>query len=408
MMKTFKHPILILALMSLGIFISCDGGDSEPDLNIDQSLLVSKEKVHTWLKGDVKGFLSSSGLDVPLDKILYDVDIYDVEYLTLYKGEMITASGRVFLPVTNERVSTLCFSHGTIAADDEAMTNLKVGAGTTILLSGLASMGIVTIAPDLIGFGSSSSFYQPYFVLEPTATATIDNIYASKLLANELGVSTNADLYLAGYSQGGYSTMATHKYIEEKGIEYFDLKASFPASGGYHIKGVQDYFLGRETYHQPYYLALVAQGYFDFYDWVGQHSLDLFFNEPFATEIPDLVDGTYSGGEINAMLNDTVAVYIKADYIINSGSDTYKFLIDAYDENSPIGWIPKNSVFMYHGDADTTVPYQNSVEVFNSFMTAGASSDIVSFTSIPGGSHATGVGPYIEDFIAKVIAMENK
>ncbi|MEO9474536.1 MAG: hypothetical protein ABJG41_03355 [Cyclobacteriaceae bacterium] len=406
-MKTLKHPIHLLGAVMLVLLTSCSSDDNEPQgSNIDPTILVDYTKIHTWLKGDVKGFIAQSGIDVPSEAIAYDVDIYDVVYKTPYKGEMIEASGRVLVPVTTETVSTACFSHGTIGADADAMTNIRAGSNTTILLSGLASFGMVTVAPDLIGFGSSVELYHPYYVYEPTATATINNLLAAKLLAEELGIQTDKELYLAGYSQGGYTTMSTHKYIEENGIDFFDLKASFPASGGYFIKGVQDYFFARDVYQQPFYLAYVANAYHDYYDWGSTYPLTLFFNEPYASSIPDLLDGSLSNGEINAMLNDTVAVLVNNDFLTDPTGPDYQFLIDMYDDNSPIGWVPKNAVFMYHGSGDTTVPYQNSVDVYDQFLEAGATT--VSFTTIDGGTHATGVGPYLEGLLGHIIEMEDE
>ena len=35
---------------------------------------------------------------------------------------------------------------------------------------------------------------------------------------NKEEISSDAELYLSGYSEGGYVAMATHKYIEEDGV----------------------------------------------------------------------------------------------------------------------------------------------------------------------------------------------
>lgn len=409
-MMIINKNVFPLLLAAIVFFSSCNSDDSdEIVIDIDQTILVSYEEVFTWSKGELKGRLSLSGLDLPLDEIQYDVTIYDVEYLTTYKGKQVNASGRVFLPITTNEISTTCFSHGTIGSDEEAFTSLAIGSGTSILLSGLSSMGMVTVAPDLIGFGTSKDYYHPYYVEIPTATATLDNIYASRLLAAELNLNVDSELYLAGYSQGGYSTMATHKYIEENeaDIDFFNLKASFPSSGGYDILAMQDYFFAQTEYHQPFYLAYVAQAYFDFYEWEGK-SLDLFFNEPYASNIPDLVDGSMTGTEINAELTNIVADLINPNYLSDPEQPSYSFLIDAYIENTPLDWIPEIPVFMYHGDADITVPYQNSVDSYNKLLAGGASTEIVSFTTLNGGTHATGVGPYLENFIKEIINIEKQ
>jgi len=63
-------------------------------------------------------------------------------------------------------------------------------------------------------------------------------------------------------------------------------------------------------------------------------------------------------------------------------------------------------MFMYHGDADVTVPYDNSVITYQKLIANGASTSVLSLTPLPGKDHATGVLPYIEDFIPKMLQLK--
>src|SRR4029078_9011448 len=125
------------------------------------------------------------------------------------------------------------FQHGTIAAHSQAPSVLPLNSSELILYAALASPGFITDAPDFIGFGSSSNVMHPYYVQDLTASAVIDMLKAAKELAREKGITFNSKLFLSGYSQGGYATMATHKAIEKNGLDGYDLIASFPSSGGY-------------------------------------------------------------------------------------------------------------------------------------------------------------------------------
>ena len=96
--------------------------------------------------------------------------------------------------------------------------------------------------------------------------------------------------------------MSAHHNLENNNYKGINLVASAPASGGYDITGMLNYFLSLETYHVPYYIAYVAMGYKTSYDWdIGLNSI---FNEPYASIIPDYFNGKYSGSEINNVLND--------------------------------------------------------------------------------------------------------
>ena len=198
--------------------------------------------------------------------------------------------------------------------------------------------------------------------------------------------------------------MATHKYYEENEVSYYDLKASFPSSGGYDIKAFQEYFFSLETYHQPFFMAYVAQAYVESLD-LGD--LSDYFNEPYATNIPGYFDGSMSGGQINDQLTDVIADLVNNDLLENIDTkEEYAYIGEAFVDNSPIDFVPQIPIFMYHGDADITVPYQNSVDVYNQFIANGASTDVVTFTTLEGGTHGTGVVPYLEHLAAELSKLE--
>jgi pimeloyl-ACP methyl ester carboxylesterase len=402
-MKFISRSFTALLLLYTLVFISSckDDGDDV----IKNESLISSTSFLKRSSSEITTYMQAAGLDVPLDEIKYNVEIFKVTYHTQYKGDDITASGLVILPETTEGVDMLSFQHGTISAHKDAPTLLPLNSTELIYYAALSTMGLITVVPDYIGFGSSSDIMHPYYVEEYTAGAVIDLLKAAKELAREKNISFNEKLFLAGYSQGGYATMAAHKYIEENDLPGFNLIASFPAAGGYDIKGVQEYFFDQETYDEPYYMAYVARSYQTAYDWT--QPLSEFFQEPYATNIPALFDGSKTGSQINAQLTDNVSSLVTADILANIDTDSkYDYIVDAFNENSLTDWTPTIKMFMYHGSADTTVPYQNSVSVYNNFIDRGASTSIVTFTTLPDATHATGVQPYIEDFIPKLIDLK--
>ena len=387
------------------ILISC--GDDEPTVTIPEveSRLVSSDKRLTRLKGDLIGIFDNSGLDLPFDQIKYDVQIWEVEYETYYGDQVVTASSMVFLPESDEPVPFLSYQHGTIANNSAAPTQVPASDTQNLLLTGLAGIGFVVVAPDYIGFGSSVDIVHPYYVEQATRDAVLDGLRSAVELAIENEIQFGPELYLMGYSQGGYATMAAHKGIEEMGIEYFDLQASYPSSGGYDVIGVRDYFFSLETYHQPFFLAYVAESYRTYYGWPNEN-LSKVFQEPFATNIPQYFDGSLSGGEINLLLNDTISILTNEAYYTNPNDPEFDFVTSRFEENSIDNWVPTIPVHMFHGDADITVPYQNSIDVYDGFIAAGADPNVVTFTPIPGGTHGGGAFPWILETVDRLLLAE--
>ena len=390
-----------IVAVSFFVLVSCSKNE---DVFVPVYLQSSTDKLGRT-SGELKTFIGQTTLSSLSSQLLYDVELYSVTYKTTYQGNTITASGLVILPQTKASVGMVSFHHGTIASRAEAPTTLPLNSTELIIYAALASPGFIAVIPDFIGFGSSSNVLHPYYVQEATATPVMDLLRAARELAIQKKVSFNGKLFLAGYSQGGYVTMATHKAIEKNGLENFNLIASFPSSGGYDVKGMQNYFFSLSTYDQPFYLAYVAMAYRTYYNW--SQPLSDFFQSKYSAAIPSLFDGTKNADQINAALNDTIPKFVNPDLLSTIDSNTkYKYIVDAFNQNSLIDWAPTKKMYMYHGDADITVPYQNSVDTYNKLISNGATTSVLTFTPFPGKTHGTGVVPYIQTFIPTMISLK--
>jgi pimeloyl-ACP methyl ester carboxylesterase len=399
-MKLFKLRIYISIFIVSAVAFSCNEENVQSD-----RVLISYENILFRSASELKTLLNAGNIKLDLSQLKYDVDIYSITYKTTYKGKEITASALVSLPEKADAVGMISFHHGTIAAHSQAPTSLPLSSGELILYSSLASPGFIAVVPDLIGFGSSKDLLHPYYVKDATASAIIDALKAAADLAKEKNVQFNKKLFLAGYSQGGYATMAAHRAIEKDGLPNFDLIASFPSSGGYDVKNMQEYFFTLTNYDQPFYLAYVARAYQNEYHWT-QPLTDI-FKEPYASRIPELLNGTLTSGDINAQLTTSIKDLVNDDLRTHIDTDAkYKYIVDAFKENSLTDWTPTKKMFMYHGDADTTVPYSNSVVTYNKLIANGASANNVTLTALPGKDHGTGVIPYIEKFIPKLLELK--
>jgi hypothetical protein len=81
---------------------------------------------------------------------------------------------------------------------------------------------------------------------------------------------------------------------------------------------------------------------------------------------------------------------------------SYEYLVNAFEENSLTDWMPTKKIFFYHGNADTTVPYDNSLSTFQKLIANGTSPGLLQFITLEGADHNSGVEPYITDVIQKL------
>jgi pimeloyl-ACP methyl ester carboxylesterase len=402
-MKYFTGIERLFLLLLICFVSSCNNGDDQPDIP-EEKFLVEAEFVHSSTAQQIQLLAQLSGLGIDATAFQSDVDIYKVTYNTSYKGSALIASGLISLPKTTQEVGMLSFQHGTLTNRAEAPSNFSASNSNALLYAAMASAGFIGVIPDYLGFGASSSVLHPYYVEEATASAVIDMLKAASELAEEKAVQFNEKLFLAGYSEGGYATMAAHKAIEENGLAGFNLIASFPGAGGYDIKGIQEAIFQEEEYDDPHYLAYIGRAYQLHYD--KDNLLTDFFKEPYAGRIPSLFDGQKGADAINAQLTTDLSELIQANVLANIDTDpAYDYLVDAFNENSLTDWTPTVKMYMYHGTSDATVPYQNSVDTFNKLIANGASSENLTLTSVTG-THSSAITPYIADFIPKLLALK--
>ena len=383
-MIKIKSYLIIFLL----IFSSCDNSDEITRVHID-----TYTKLFTITNDNIITIVQDSEFENLKDYLEYGISLYTITYNTTYKGKNIKASGLVSFPDTDKGMPILNFNHGTTSLHADAPTEDLIQYS---FFSNAASAGYIFVIPDYLGFGVSEDIVHPYYRSDITGQTVVDMIRATKELARIEGYNFNGDVFLSGYSEGGFATMSAHHNMEENNYKGLNLVASAPASGGYDITGMLDYFLSKETYHVPYYIAYVAMGYKTSYDW--DLPLSAMFNDPYASLIPSYFNGKYSGYEINSVLTDDLSLLLTSNFRNNINSDPdLKIIVDAFEENSLNNWIPKKKMLMYHGTDDITVPYQNSVDTYNNFISLGADKSIIEFIQLQGENHSSGSIPYIVD-----------
>jgi len=392
-----------LAATSVILFSSSCDDNSQAPAPPENKKLVEATLLYSASASQLKFFAQFGGFDVDLDEIKYDAEVYKVVYKTTFQDSEISASGLVVLPKTTVDVGMISFHHGTITNHDDAPSNLSETDPDALLYAALSSSGFITVIPDYLGFGSSSSILHPYYVEEYSASAVIDLLMAAKELSAEEDIQFNKKLFLAGYSEGGYVTMAAHKAIEENGLGDFELIASFPAAGAYDIAGMQNFLLSMVTYDDPSYIAYIIRAYQVTYDFADV--LTDFFKQPYADRIPNLFDGSKGTSEINSQLTTNLSDLLQEGLYENLNSDPeYSYIKNAFVENTLTDWTPVAKMYMYHGDSDVTVPYQNSVDTYDKLIANGTSTSSLTFITLTG-DHASAVQPYILDLLPKLWAL---
>lgn len=383
------------------IFTACERSD-EPEPVIKKKYLISLTEIDVVEAWQVKAATAFFEFEELNRYIISDAHMYRMVYNTTYNGEAVQASGVIGIPSEHDvPLAIASLHHGTSIKKADAPSE---SPSDSFILTAVATMGMITLIPDFLGFGASEKKFHPYYIEEGAAIPVVDMIHATVELMEDSAFIWNEHLYLTGYSEGGYVTMAAHKYIQEHPDEGLTVTASAPAAGGYDLLHMKDYFFNQETYSEPFYMAYVISAYKTWYNWT--EPLSTFFQEPYASKIPDLLDGSKSGNEINNELTNDVGDFLQADMMSEFDSDVkYSEFKQALIDNSLLDWVPKAPVRMYHGTADITVPFSNSEATFKKLKENGAGNNL-QFIAIEGADHSTGLLPMFKDATLWILEMD--
>jgi alpha-beta hydrolase superfamily lysophospholipase len=361
----------------------------------EKDFLVSAELVGELPQSILKAMADSRGFaDIKAD-IKYDVQVYHVNYLTSYKGQEIKASGLLAIPKNAPgALPILSGHHGTTFEQQDAPTNFPA---TFTGFELFASAGYVAVIPDFIGYGVSKQIFHPYYDQKHSALAVIDLVKAAKSNAGKNNLKLNDKLFLVGYSEGGYVTMAAQKEIEMHPEHQMKVTAAAAGAGGFDLTGMLSEISTPKAYSRPSYLAFILQSYNKTYSW--NRPLSDFFQEPFASRIPGLFNGVASAGTINQSLStDPAKLFNQRFYATLSLADGEPVLKKALLENTIYtNWTPASPTRIYQGTHDESVFFQNSKTTYDKMKAAGAKD--LKFIPIQNGTHSSSIGPMMMDVI---------
>jgi predicted esterase len=395
MMKS-RIWIYFFALCAQVVFFSSCEKDKEEQ---QYDYLVSSQKVKLITADQAKfifSFIASSSADVQniIDSVKYDTDIYRIVYKTTFKDSEMKASGIICVPNASGNFPLLSFQNGTNTLNSNAPSLNLLNPMFTMLQS-MSSLGYIILMTDYLGFGESAQILHPYYHRESNDASVIDLIHACNelFLSNEIKALNNGKLFLMGYSQGAWATLSALKALENDPSVAKEILAASCGAGAYDMIEVAKHIFQLDIYRAPYYLPYFIESHIR--NGFLNEPLQKYFNEPYASLIPDLFDGSKGGGAINAQLTDSVSLLVTANLRENFETGTeFQSLREELKMNSIEAWSSDTRLLFFHGDADEDVPPFESYHIYDAFIKQGLSPSQVQLITIDSLNHDTGLIPW--------------
>jgi len=356
-----RQIVKTIAIVTPLLFMGCGDSLSQPTTEEFKG----GELFVNFAGSAIKPNLVKAGL-IDANSTVYGYKAFKVPYTTHdEEGQEVKASGLFVIPTglptvvtTQLGLSMVSDDHGTIFANSEAPSVIAdfTGApdGSSILLTSLG--GFATLQPDYIGFGDSKEHYHPFVLKDSLANATVDFIKQVKIFAKDNNIILNNQLFLTGYSEGGYACMATLKKIEEEQLTDIQVTMSAPMAGPYALKAMADGILHQPKLGVPSFMANVGYSYAK----ANNQEVSSIINEPYASKLPTLFNGDLDRTKIDPQLTqDTTGVtgLFSQTFVTDYFSSEINWFKVAVTENSLHAWVPTTPVRLVHCEGDDVIPY---------------------------------------------------
>ena len=184
------------------------------------------ERLNRILQVDTPRF---AGIPVTYTPARNAVRLYRITYPSVIpeRGNRPTvATGLIAIPDTAAaRFPMVSYQHGTVYGKREVPSFPEQSPETQLMIAQFAGQGYVLIGADYFGMGLSDE-PEGYMVKGSHQQATYDMLVASRAVLAHMK-QESGDLFLAGWSQGGFVTMAFLEKLEGANV---DVNAAVTAS----------------------------------------------------------------------------------------------------------------------------------------------------------------------------------
>lgn len=226
----------------IGVLAGCGGGDS-PDAGSSfdlsgapGSLIATPTALATLTPAAFTAALTQAGAASLLQVTgapKCDITFNYFQYGTVGgAGETTSASGGIMVPGGADPACSgprpvLLYAHGTSTDKNKNMASPQDGEAALVAAM-YAAQGYIVVAPNYAGYESSPLPYHPYLNLEQQAQDVVDSLTAARKGFAAINANASSKLFVSGYSQGGFVSMAAQRKLQLAGT---------PVTAGAHLSG---------------------------------------------------------------------------------------------------------------------------------------------------------------------------
>lgn len=359
--------MLLIFSLIIGMTACNSGGGNTAPGNMND---LSYEYIGTYTTQDLDDINTTqlknfSTFDISYPKAVNSVKLYRVTYSTTIPekdNQSTIVQGLIAIPdiSTQKPLPLLSYQHGTIFTKNQVPSQPDNSMETKLMIANFAGQGYVVIAADYIGQGNNN---QPnaWLVKNSSVQAIYDMLLASKEVLAELDIQTD-NIFLSGWSQGAYNTLAFMQKLEDVNIPVKGVSASSSANDIYLALNRWIFLPSPLDVH--YLVGTAAMMVFAYENYYGLPSLSKTAIKPeFYQTAKDFYEYKISWDEAAKVLPQKTKDLFTEEFESALAAGTVDFA-NILDANTSYNWQYKTPVHLYYGEIDEVVtPYMAQLPV---------------------------------------------
>ena len=249
----------------------------------------------------------------------------------------------------------LLYNHFTIYETTQAPSR-----GAIEFPTGASLTDFIVVAPDYYGFGITEKQPQAYCISRANGRASLDAYLAAKRLIEDFKVKKNNDFVIAGYSEGGQTTMGVLREISQRHPE-IKVTRAFAGDGPYDINSMFNTVTNGET-EMPSTVCNLLYAYNHFFR-LGYDIHD-YLKDPVAKNFDDwFLSKQYKRRPLDEELIKTKKTSdLLTDAFLNASNPLSRRFSAAFSVDAlTSGWTPRSDfdIMLFHDTKDDVVPVDN-------------------------------------------------
>lgn len=329
----------------------------DPAVTADAGSVLGLEAIDSYRRLTLRGMLWWQGF---ADRFAteHGIRLYRLKYRTTEPdGRLVPASALLVLPDSQPPYrGVVAWQHGTASLRSAAPSTPDVFNG---LLPGVVfgGHGYVVVAPDYLGFGVSDEPH-PYYHTPTAARVVVDALVAAHAVLQESHIDWPAPLFLAGFSQGGHTSLAAARVLESFSNADFHPDAVASVAGPIDLAdiGFPESLAGRSRF-ASLYVAWVATTYARVYG----EPVESVLMPPWHAVARELFDEKHDADTILARLPQQPRTLLAENLRSAFADGGSHWFVDRLRENGLQDWLPTLPVRLYFGTRDVDVPHADAL-----------------------------------------------